>query len=116
MSDLLDTPPPSHEDGGVMLEVQRALGRIEASAEASQKMQEQLLGEFIDHKRDDKEAFALFTEALTQRDARLSALEKSQNQAKGAGKVILSLLGAAATFVGGAVLAVFGGWVSVKFK
>lgn len=120
MSDLLDAPPVHPIDGSGMLEVQRSLGRIEG-------MQEQILNEFVAHKRDDKSAFEIINKAFETRDAaiaklredqdkKIDALEAERDTARGAGKVILALLAAAATFVGGAVMAVLSGWISVKFK
>lgn len=94
-------------EGGAMAEVQRSLGRIEG-------LQEQLLKEFTNHKADDKLLFDAFALAMRAQDAKIAELKTQQDTAKTAGKVILSMLGAMAAFVGSAVLAAWSGWVSVK--
>jgi hypothetical protein len=50
---------------------------------------------------------------LAEQDEKLDALKQDADRARGAGWVILSLLGALATFVGGAVIAVFGGHLKI---
>lgn len=109
-------------------DVQRSLGRIEGT-------QEQILGElrslradFGEHKNDDQRNFSatrrlVYDELgkqnaareahLAEQDKKLDALKQDSDRAKGAGWVILGLLGSLATFVGGAVLAVVEGWIKV---
>lgn len=114
MSDFHDEPPVPHYDGSVMSEVQRSLGRIEG-------MQKQILDEFTAHKVDDRTAFEIINKAFEVRDSniailaeKVAKLKEEQDTAKGAGKAILALLAAAATFVGGAVVAFLKG--HIKFS
>ncbi len=116
-------------------EVQRSLGRIEgAQAQILAEMQK-LRSDFGDHKNDDQVSFSavralVFTQRdelrkqfeendrsrnqhLNEQDIKLDAIKQDSDRAKGAGWVILSLLAALATFVGGAVIAVLSGWVKI---
>lgn len=120
-------------------DVQRSLGRIEgAQAQILQSMQA-LIASFTEHKAEDVRNFSAvralsfehreelkdFVETkfeaqaiarnqhLNEQDVKLDGLKEAQDKAKGAGWVILSLLSALATFVGGAVIAVFSGWVKL---
>lgn len=109
---LLDTP---FKNDDPMQEVQRSLGRIEG-------LTEQVLKAFESHREDDQKAFDIINKAFEARDARIAqlnskieGLQSEQDRARGAGKVILALLAAAATFVGSAVIAVFSGKVTIKF-
>jgi len=47
-------------------------------------------------------------------DEKLAAIKEDADRAKGAGWVILGLLGALATFVGGAVIAALSGWLQFR--
>lgn len=109
--------------------VQRALGRIEGTQSQILAELRSLRSEFGDHKNEDQRNFssvrALFfnkleeqdktrEQHLGEQDAKLDQLKEDADRAKGAGWVILALLGALATAVGSAVLAVFSGWVSLK--
>lgn len=108
MSKAALLPPLPPTDGGLMLEVQRSLGRIEG-------LQGQLLGEFKSHRDEDKETFKAIVDRLNAQDAKIDDLQSERDRAKGAGKVILALLGSFSAFVGGAVIAVLEGWIKVKF-
>lgn len=103
-------------------EVQRALGRIEGTLGEILRKQNSISTELGDHRNDDQRNFSSLrnlidrkiTEQVTLRgeqDEKLEALKQDQDRAKGAGKVILGLLGALATFVGGAVIAASGGHI-----
>ncbi len=107
-------------------EVQRALGRIEgANAQILEKL-EKLSQELGDHRNDDQRSFSsvrkLIGDKITeqetaratllgQQDIKLDRLKQDQDRAKGAGWVIIGLLGALATFLGGAVIAALGGHI-----
>jgi hypothetical protein len=107
-------------------EVQRALGRIEGTQGEILRKLNSLSNELGDHRNDDQRNFSSvrnlidrkITEQVTLRenhlndqDQKLEQLKQDQDRAKGAGKVILGLLGALATFVGGAVIAASGGHI-----
>lgn len=110
--------------------VQRALGRIEGTQAQILDKLDKLSGDFGEHKQEDQRNFSSvrvmidrkleeqneFRERhLGEQDEKLDHLRQDSDRAKGAGWVILGLLGALSTFVGGAVLAVLSGWVNVKF-
>lgn len=110
--------------------VQRALGRIEGTQAQILDKLEKLSENFGEHKQEDQRNFSsvrqlLFTKLrenddarekhLGEQDVKLDALKQDSDRAKGAGWVILGLLGSLAAAVGAAVLAVFDGWVNVKF-
>lgn len=92
-------------------EIQRSLGRIESSIE-------RLINDFGDHRNDDQRNFsALRLDINAERAARqgsVADLKQDNDRARGAGWVILGILAALATVVGGCVIAVFAGWVKVK--
>lgn len=106
--------------------VQRALGRIEgAQAQILAKL-DSMTEDLGNHKNDDQKNFssirALFFTKLDEQnvtreahlgaqDKKLDALKQDSDRAKGAGWVILGLMGALATFVGGAVIAALSGWI-----
>jgi hypothetical protein len=109
-------------------DVQRALGRIEGTQSQILAELKSLRSDFCEHKNDDQRNFSgvrkLFFEKLEEQnktrenhlgeqDRKLDALKQDSDRAKGAGWVILGLLGGLATFVGGAVLAVISGWIKV---
>ncbi len=110
-------------------EVQRSLGRIEGTQ--TQILQEiaALKTSFGDHRQDDQKNFSevrnlVYTKFAEQEDLRerhlgeqdksIAAIKGDSDRAKGAGKVILALLGALATFVGGAVLAALNGHINFR--
>lgn len=108
--------------------VQRALGRIEGSTAEILKRLDRLANDFGEHKNDDQRAFSsvrklvkdgladqdsLREAQLAKHDTKLDLLKQDQDRAKGAGWVILGLLASLATFLGGAVLAVWNGWLRV---
>lgn len=110
--------------------VQRALGRIEGTQAQILDMLNKLSDSFGEHKQEDQRNFSsvralFFTKLeeqdktrethLGEQDKKLDALKQDADRAKGAGWVILGLLGALATFVGGAVISVLSGWVSLRF-
>lgn len=114
-------------------DMQRSLGRIEGTQ--SQILSElRRLGEnFSEHKNEDQKNFSsvramvyehrnevkaiLDTQSaereahLDAQDVKLSGLKTDSDKAKGAGYVIIGIMGALATFVGTAVIAAFTGWV-----
>lgn len=107
-------------------EVQRALGRIEGTLGEILKAQGRLSTELGDHRNDDQRSFSsvrkLIADKITeqdtareahlsQQDKKLDHLKQDQDRAKGAGWVIIGLLGALATFLGGAVIAALGGHI-----
>ena len=51
--------------------------------------------------------------ALLAQDVKIDALVADSNKAKGAGWVIMGLLGTFALSIGGAVLAALGGWIKI---
>ena len=112
-------------------EVQRALGRIEGDVR-------RLLGEFTNHRAEfvahqrlDLESLGILAKTLAQQrdvmlasfeeqdrarnqhlneqDVKLDVLKQDNDRAKGAGWVILGLLGALATFLGAAVISALSG-------
>lgn len=110
--------------------VQRALGRIEGTQTQILEMLDKLSESFGEHKNEDQRNFSsvralFFTKLeeqdktrerhLGEQDQKLDGLKQDADRAKGAGWVILGLLGAVATFMGTAVLAVWSGWIGVKF-
>lgn len=107
-------------------DVQRALGRIEGTQGEILKKLDSMQGDLGQHKNEDQKNFssirALFFAKLDEQnttreahlgaqDKKLDALKTDSDRAKGAGWVILGLLGALATFVGGAVIAALSGWI-----
>lgn len=119
--------------------VERALGRIEGAQAQILHAVETLTTAFTDHKAEDSRNFSAvralsfehreelkdFVETkfeaqaiarnqhLNEQDVKLDGLKSAQDKAKGAGWVILGLLTSLATFVGGAVIAVFAGWIKI---
>lgn len=111
-------------------EVQRSLGRIEGTQEQILAELKTMREDFGAHKNEDQRNFSslrkLFFEKLEEQDetrekhlaaqdAVLAELKTDSDRAKGAGWVILGLLGGLASLVGSAVLAVVKGWVAFKF-
>jgi hypothetical protein len=111
-----------------MPDTQRALGHIEGVVDQVLTEVKSLRVDLIAHAADDRANFtdvrakmaAGFTEAdrarnqhLNEQDVKLDGLKQDSDRAKGAGYVILGLLGALATFAGGAVLAILNGWLSL---
>ncbi len=107
-------------------DVQRALGRIEGTQGEILKKLEQFSGELGDHRNDDQRSFSslrkliadriaeqdtLRENHLSKQDDKLDKLKQEQDRERGAGWVILGLLSALATFVGGAVIAATGGHI-----
>lgn len=119
--------------------VERALGRIEGTQAQILDALKTLTTSFTEHKAEDVRNFSAvralsfdhreelkdFVETrfdaqaiagrqhLDAQDLKLDGLKSAQDKAKGAGWVILGLLTSLATFVGGAVIAVFAGWVKI---
>lgn len=81
------------------LQVQRSLGQIESTQAAILKELKEMRADMTSHIASD--------------DARFDNIEADRNKARGAGWVILGLLGGLATVVGGAVIAVISGWLHV---
>jgi hypothetical protein len=111
-----------------MDDVQRSLGRIEGRLDQILAEQRSMREDLGDHKNEDQKNFssvrALFFEKLEHHNAVREAHLKDQDEkletimmdsarAKGAGWVILGLLGSLATLLGGAVIAVLDG--RIKF-
>ena len=102
--------------------IDRALGRIEGT-------QSQILSELIDLKKDYvehlknnalefrridtefAEAARALNQHLNEQYKKLDAMKEVQDRARGAGWIILSLIGGLATFSGGAVIAALSGWL-----
>jgi hypothetical protein len=110
--------------------VQRALGRIEGTQAQILAKLDRLSKDFGDHKNDDQKNFssvrALFFSKideqnvlrerhLGEQDQKLDALKEDSDRAMGAGVVILWMLGGLATAGGAAALAIWTGWVNLKF-
>jgi len=110
--------------------VQRSLGRIEGTQTQILDALQKLTESFSEHKNEDQRNFSsvrnlVYSELkkndesrekhLSEQDEKLDSLKQDADRAKGAGWVILGLIGALATFAGGAVLAVLTGWISIKF-
>lgn len=96
-------------------DLQRAVGRIEGQlGEITNKLNAMIVNH-IQHEDDDRRDFgdlrSLLSNNIAQQDKKISAVKEDQDRAKGAGWVILGLLGALATFVGGAVIAATGGHI-----
>lgn len=113
--------------------VQRSLGRIEGDIRQILTELKNIRDDFGDHKNDDQKNFSLartsndqlradmlagFSNAdnargqhLGEQDVRLERIERDANRAKGAGWVILGLLGSLATFLGAAVIAALSGHI-----
>lgn len=116
-------------------EVQRSLGRIEGTQEQILAKLDKLASDFGDHKNEDQRNFSSVRalvydqrreinakleeqdsrreQHLTEQDTTLKSLKQDSDRAKGAGWAIIGILGAFATFIGGAVLAVVEGWIKV---
>lgn len=111
------------------VDTERSLGRIEGTQTQILDKLDKLSEALGDHKNEDQRNFSSIRALMDRKmeeqtttreahlgaqDVKLDALKQDADRAKGAGWVILALLGSLATFVGGAVLAVLGGWVHVK--
>jgi len=109
--------------------VQRALGRIEGTQTQILETLNKLADAFGEHKQEDQRNFSsvrsLFYSKLDEQnemrerhlgdqDKKLDALKQDSDRAKGAGWVILGILGSFAAFIGSAVLAVFNGWINIR--
>lgn len=109
-------------------DTQRSLGRIEGTQDQILAELKQLRSDFGDHKNDDQRNFSSLrslvydknreqNEArelhLSEQDKAIGQLKQDSDRARGAGWAIISILGAFATFIGGAVLAVVQGWIKV---
>lgn len=116
-------------------DVQRSLGRIEGTQVQILDALRNLTAEFVDHKGEDARNFQAVRKLsfehrdelkkeiedsakerethLRGQDTKLAAMKQDSDRAKGAGWVILGLLGSVATFLGGALLSVFNGWVKI---
>jgi hypothetical protein len=92
-----------------MLEIQRALGRIEGQNTQLLKESQDVRNDLVTFKAENAKEFAL-------RDLKIAELTKNRDQARGAGWVILGLLGAIATFVGAAVLSVINGKLHINLQ
>ena len=105
-------------------EIQRAIGRIEGALGEIKDKINALITNHIVHEDDDKRNFALIREQLNQRiteqndfreahlreqDSKLDAIQRDADKARGAGWVILGLLGSLAAFVGAAVISALNG-------
>ena len=110
--------------------VQRALGRIEGTQSQILAKLDRLAEDFSQHKNEDQKNFSsirsLFFSKLEEQnvtrekhlgdqDKKLDALKEDADRAKGAGWVILGLLGSFAAFLGTAVYAVLSGKIAIKF-
>jgi len=99
------------------LDVQRALGRIEGKQSQILDELQNLRSDFSAHKADDLENFSKVRGLVfQQRDvgaAQVKLLSDQRERVKGAGAVILAMLGALATFVGSAVIAVLSGAIKL---
>lgn len=102
------------------MNVYRALGRIEGAQTQILDNIAVMVDSLGAHTRADDLHFSELRDAVIAKnklqDDRIEQLEKDANKAKGAGVVILAVLGSIATFIGGAVLAVFSGFVEIKFS
>jgi hypothetical protein len=87
--------------------IQRTLGKIEATQAAILAQLITMRTDFNLHGDADAKQFAEMV-------VKYEAMKADQDKAKGAGWVILGLLGAFAAFVGSAVIAVLGGWVQFR--
>lgn len=118
-------------------ETQRALGRIEGTQSQILKKLEELTNGFGDHKNEDQKNFSsvrrlVFDQKdeilanikdgnadreihLNEQDTKLDALKQDADRAKGAGWVILGILGGIATFIGGSVIAVIAGIIKIRW-
>ncbi len=105
-------------------DVQRSLGRIEGALKAIDAKLDIVRVDLGDHKADDQRNFSSLrvdmrrqfdendrarNQHLNEQDVKLDELKQESDRAKGAGWVILGLLGALATFVGGAVISALSG-------
>lgn len=107
-------------------DVQRSLGRIEGTQSQILQKLVALEASFGDHRNDDQKNFSevrrlvydkfaeqetLREDHLGKQDENIEKLKRDSDRAKGAGWVILGLLGALATFVGSAVIAALSGYI-----
>ncbi len=108
--------------------MQRSMGRIEGTqAQIIAKLDAMIINH-INHENDDRKNFSsvrtlLETKMAEQnnmreshlelQDKKLALLQQAQDRARGAGWVIIGLLGAVATFLGGAVIAAIDGHIKV---
>lgn len=81
------------------LQVQRSLGNIEATLNATLAELKELRSDFAKHVAEDS--------------AKFDKIDEDRNKAKGAGWMILGLLGVMASIIGSAVIAVAEGWIKV---
>ncbi|MBL6852397.1 MAG: hypothetical protein ISS15_05265 [Alphaproteobacteria bacterium] len=117
------------------IEMQRALGRIEGALDQLLIEFRSLRGDFGEHKNDDQKNFsgmrALVYDQrrevnqrlddqdktreahLREQDATLAALKEYQDRARGAGWVIISILGGFASLIGASVWAAIEGWIKI---
>lgn len=117
--------------------VERSLGRIEGGINEALNQIKQLRDDFGVHKNDDQRNFSNIrrqsseltasiakqfeendrarNQHLNEQDLKLDEITARANFAKGAGWVIIGLLGAMATIIGGCVIAVFAGWIKVHW-
>jgi hypothetical protein len=105
-------------------DVQRAIGRIEGTQAQIISKLDAIIVTHVQHENDDRRDFAsiraMFDHKMAaaaevrethlgQQDEKLLALKQDADRAKGAGWVILGLLGSLAAFAGGSVIAALTG-------
>lgn len=116
-------------------QIQRALGRIEGTQAQILEEMRTHRAEFTAHQRQDLASLEILAvsiakqrddmnrgfaeqdrarnQHLNEQDVKLDGLKADADKAKGAGWVILGLLGAFAAFLGTAVLSVLNGWLKI---
>lgn len=119
---------PMSEISTQLSEVQRALGRVEGAQEELLNKMNAIIESFVRHEESDRVEFSASRAALASamrdlnaaREAQFAGLQASIDElkadrafAKGAGWVIVAILGACVTFIGSAVVGVLRG--TIKF-
>lgn len=98
--------------------IQRAVGRIEGQLSQITEKLNAMIVNHIQHENDDRRDFGdlrtLLSKGLGAQNEQIAEVKEAQDRAKGAGWVILGLLSALATFVGGAVIAATGGHIRLQ--
>lgn len=84
-----------------MMSFQKSLGEIETSMRSLAEDMRELRKDLRGHVDDDSEKF--------------DKLDREKAYAKGVGWVVLSILGAAATFLGAVIIPAIAGWVTAHF-
>ena len=92
-------------------EIQRALGNLDGKMDQMLREQERVSKELLAHKGEDRENFQIIGSRFGVLAMEISGMKQDQDRAKGAGWVIIGLLGSVAAFIGSAVIAALSGHI-----